>query len=150
MGSSAMRLLHRSLLPALLLLIGSVIASHSAMASQINSKKINNTFFGHAYFTHQQGQQLQAMAMLMAADQQKRLGDDSQPGQLFMAHNFAELGLHQKAIKTYEQLAKHPKSKQHIKDIAWLESAKLHLQQQRYDQKIMWAYWSPRAYIKND
>lgn len=128
-----MKLINRNLLTPLLLLIGSGLVSNSVLASQINPNKINNTFLGHAYYTHQQGQTFQAMAILMAADQQKRLGDDSQLGQLFLANNFAELGLHQDAIRAYEQLAKQPKSKQNIKDIAWLESAKLHLQQGRYD-----------------
>ena len=128
-----MKPINRSLLTPLLLLICSGLASNSALASQIDAKKISNTFLGHAYLKHQQGQKLQAIAMLMAADKQNRLGNDSQLGQLFLAHNLAELGLHQEAIKVYEQLAKHVKSKQDIKDVAWLESAKLHLQQGRYD-----------------
>jgi len=128
-----MKLINRSLLTPLLLLIGSSLVSNSVLASQINAKKISNTFLGHAYLKHQQGQKFQAMAMLMAADKQKRLGGDRQLGQLFLAHNLTELGLHQEAIKVYEQLARHNKSKQDIKAAAWLESAKLHLQQRRYD-----------------
>jgi len=131
-----MKPINRKLLTPLLLLISSGLTCSSALANQIDAKKISNTFLGHAYLKHQQGQKLQAMAMLMAADKQKRLGDDSQLGQLFLAHNLAELGLHQEAINTYEQLAKHVNSKQNVKDIAWLETAKLHLQQQRYDSAL--------------
>lgn len=116
---------------AALLLTGAALGSNTALASDINAEKINNPLLGHAYYKHQQGQQFQAMAMLMAADKQDRLGNDKHLGQLFLAHNFSELGLHQQAIDIYEQLAKHSNSKQKLKDTAWLESAKLHLQQGR-------------------
>ncbi len=125
-------ILPKRLLP-LLLLTGTALGCSTALASHIDAKKIKSPLLGHAYFKHQQGQKFQAMAMLMAADKQNRLGDDSQLGQLFLAHNFTELGLHQEAINIYEQLAKQTKNKQEIKDIAWLESAKLHLQQGRYE-----------------
>ena len=121
------------LLIALLLSLGTSLGSSAALARHIDAEKITNPLLGHAYYKHQQGQQFQAMAMLMAADKQNRLGNDKQLGQLFLAHNFTELGLHQEAIKIYEQLAKHDNNKQEIKDIAWLESAKLHLQQGRFE-----------------
>ncbi|HHJ80038.1 MAG TPA: hypothetical protein ENJ65_00225 [Candidatus Tenderia electrophaga] len=127
-----MNLINGSLFTALLLLIGASLISSPALSGQIEAKKISNTFLGHAYLTHQQGQKFQAMAILMAADKLNRLGNDRQLGQLFLAQNLTELGLHHEAIRVYEQLANASDNKQDIKNTAWLESAKLHLQQGRY------------------
>ncbi len=120
----------------LLLAIGASFVCNAAIASHIDAEQIKNPLFINAYKLYQQGQQFEAMAMLMAADKQNRLGDDRQLGQLFMAQNFTELGLHKEAIRIYEQIAKQPKIKQKFRDIAWLESAKLHLQQGRFETTL--------------
>jgi hypothetical protein len=94
-----------------------------------NYRNIDNAFLGHAYMVYQQGDQLQSMAMLMAAGKQNRLGDNNELGQLFLANNFTKLGLYEEAIKVYTRLANRSKTSQGTMDTAWLESAKLHLEQ---------------------
>ncbi len=128
-----MSLINRKLLARLTLLIGLSFTCNSALSSQINVQKISNTFLGHAYAEYQLGNKFQAVAMLMAADQLKRLGSDRQLGQLFLAQSLTELGLHNEAIKLYKQLAQRTHNKRNIKDIAWLELAKLYLQQGDYN-----------------
>ncbi len=122
-------------LTTLFLCLASSAFSLGSHAKEINFKDIENLSLGHAYYTYQNGDQYQAIAMLMAADANKRLGKDAQLGQLFLAENFTQLGLYNKAIEVYERTGRQPGSRSN-RDQAWLEEAKLVLQQGKYNQAL--------------
>ncbi len=91
-------------------------------------RNIDNAFLGHAYMVYQQGDLFQSMALVMATDKQNRLGKDSELGRLFLAHNYRQLSLNDEAMAIYSQLTLNNKTTRGTRDTAWLEIAKLHLE----------------------
>lgn len=84
--------------------------------------KINST-------TYLSPEQFEAMAMLLAADAQNKLGDEQYIELLFLADNFSQLGMNDKAIDIYTRLTGLEKIRQTIRDSAWLQLAKLYIRQ---------------------
>ena len=124
----------RQFLGLLMICLGSSF-SLGVNAKDINFKNIESISLGHAYYTYQSNAPYQAIAILMAAETTNRLGKDTQMGQLFLAQNFTQLGLHDAAIEIYEKTGRQtgPRSG---RDQAWLEEAKLSLQLGKYDQAL--------------
>ena len=112
----------------LMLALGLSLASNSGLAEQPDYSNISNPFLGHAYMIYLQGDPLRAMAVDLVAEKQKRLGEDSQLSQLFLASNFAKLDLYEEAIKVYAGLVNQTNNSLDIRDTAWLEMAKLQLE----------------------
>lgn len=124
----------RQFLGLLMICLGSSY-SFNTNAKVIDFKKIENISLGHAYYTYQSNNPYQAIAILMAAETNGRLGKDIQIGRLFLAQNFAQLGLYEAAIATYEKTGRQAGSRKG-RDQAWLEEAKLSLQLGKYDQAL--------------
>ncbi|ALP54159.1 hypothetical protein Tel_14005 [Candidatus Tenderia electrophaga] len=121
---------------ALALAFGGITASPAAHSEEFEAEKISNPLLGHAYLTYREGDRFRAMAMLMAADKLKRLGDDRDLARLFLADNFARLGLHEEALAMYTRLARQSVGPQSMRDSAWLEHAKLQLVLGRMDAAL--------------
>jgi tetratricopeptide (TPR) repeat protein len=111
-------------LTCMLLLVAAGFGS-PVRANHADYRGISNTNFGEAYYVWQSGDLLQSMAMVMAADEQKRLGDDRLSAQLFVADNLSRLGLYRAAISVYDGVAK--SEVKTVRNTALLESAKLRL-----------------------
>lgn len=126
----------RTAVVVLALVLGGITAGSPAHSEEFDAGKIGNTLLGHAYLTYRQGDTFQSMAMLMAADRQNRLGDDRDLGQLFLAGNFAKLGLYDEAIAVYTRLAERTAGSQGARDSAWLERAKLQLELGQMDAAL--------------
>lgn len=126
----------RTAVVALALALGGITPGSPAHSKEFDAGKIGNTLLGHAYLIYQQGDTFQSTAMLMAADKQNRLGDDRELGQLFLAGNFAKLGLYDEAIAVYTRLAGQTTSSQGVRDSARLERAKLQLELGQMDAAL--------------
>jgi len=118
------------------LLLGAFTATPPALAAEFDGSKISNTFLGDAYYAYLYGNHFQSMAMLMAADKQGRLGDDRDLARLFLAGDFARLGLLESAIDNYTRLAGETNVSQGVRDTAWLERAKLELEMGRVEAAL--------------
>lgn len=116
--------------------LAGLMAGTSLQAKEFSAEKIDNTSLGHAYYTYQQGDRLRAMAMLMAAQAQQRLGDNAGLARLFLGRQFIELGLNEPALDIYSALAEQAGVSLAVRERAWLERAKLHLEQGQPDAAL--------------
>ena len=103
-----------------------------SQADNLNLRKTSNVALGHAIYTDMQGDSLQAMSMVMAANAKRQLGDDAFLARMFLADKLVKRGLPKYALALYQNVGNKAK-KTRTRDQAWLHYAQISMELGQYE-----------------